>query len=178
MWLSQFWSSPLIGCLRFLGMLSWALGYSTCILPWSYNKSSPVPTGVLWALTCVEADLLPSPPVTDPAAPFSYVIYLLSTVLAMRRELNIVCWQWWGVRRLRTRWQLIVAGVRPGELQPHEIFALDSLAAPRAPRCPALRHSINIFQAGNIFNPISRGSGMIALLLAVTWTHEIQIDTW
>ena len=26
-------------------MLSWALGYSTCILPLSYNKSSPVPTG-------------------------------------------------------------------------------------------------------------------------------------
>ena len=45
MWLSQFWSSPLIGWLRFLGMLSWALGYSTCILPLSYNKSSPVPTG-------------------------------------------------------------------------------------------------------------------------------------
>ena len=100
-------------------------------------------------MTVVEADLLPSP--GHRSCRFR--------TLVMLQELNIVCWQLWGVRRLGTRWQLIVAGVRSGELccalQPHEIFALDSLAAPRAPRFPALRHSINIFQAGNIFNPIS-----------------------
>ena len=172
-WPCLTWSRPclFISCLSTCFLMSNITPYFANNWISKLNKYENGGWLLLWAMTGVEADLLPSP--GHRSCRFR--------TLVMLQELNIVCWQLWGVRRLGTRWQLIVAGVRSGELccalQPHEIFALDSLAAPRAPRCPALRHSINISRQEIFLIPFLC-AGMIALLLAVTWTHEIQIDTW